>query len=110
MTKIKKVSFFAFLIIGIMALFLISYIKDQPIRNTAWQYVEKNNWEQGGTGKWSAAVSTTIASDKYHLYDTSYDGKGVYKVEFFGGDGYDEIPTILISKEENVVVGIIPTE
>ncbi|WP_456270940.1 hypothetical protein [Bacillus sp. AK031] len=110
MTKHRKGYLFSFLFIGIIALLLTSYSKDQPIRDIAWQYIEKNNWEQDGAGKWTSTVSTTTASDKYHLYDTTYIGKEVYKVEFFGGDGLIGIPAILISKDKKTVVGIIPTE
>jgi hypothetical protein len=112
MPKNKRFYIITFLGIGIIALFLTSYIKDQPIRDIAWQYIEKNNWEEDGAGKWASTVSTTIAGDdsSHHLHDTSFDGEEIYKVEFFGGDGPNGVPTILISKETNDVVGIIPTE
>lgn len=108
----RKIYLLAFLTIGIIALFFNSYINDQPIREIAWEYVEKHDWNQDGTGKWSSAVSTTIAGDHYShsLLDPSYNGKKVFKVEFFGGDGPNGVPGILVSKDTMDVVGVIPTE
>ncbi|MGM0843921.1 MAG: hypothetical protein ACQEUT_03005 [Bacillota bacterium] len=103
---------FALLVVGLIGLLLTSYIKDQPIREVSWQYIEKKKWEQDGAGKWFSTVSTTTAGhhDSHHLYDTSYNGQRIYMVKFFGGNGLNGVPTILISKETNKVVGIIPTE
>ncbi|EDL65699.1 hypothetical protein BSG1_12531 [Bacillus sp. SG-1] len=112
MSKNKGFYIIALLIIGGFALILTSYIKDQPFRDIAWQYVEENNWEQEGVGKWASTVTPTIAGNDYshHLYDPSFGGMEIYKVESFGGDGANGVPAILISKETNEVVGIIPTE
>lgn len=78
----------------------------------AWAYVTARNWQEPAIDAGaSAEVHRVTVDDGYELLDDAYAGTEALAVSFEADPNSSvDVPTILVARESNTVVGYVPGE
>lgn len=82
------------------------------VRETAYKFVQQNNWDNTIEGDWTnAEVKKIVASRNVQFIDSTYQGKEVLAVSFKDKpNATTGTPVILVEPVNKKVIGYIPSE